>query len=336
MDFLDSPSSMGEKAPSPHVGEGMGEGYFRINTIRIVKHLSRISIYLKFLRPFTLYPPAIGMISGGISAFGAYPKCEFSLGIVINIALGSLMAALLNGASNALNQIYDLEIDKINKPHRYLPSGKITIKEAWIIAATLFIISLILAGLVNWQCFTMAAIATIMTYFYSAPPLRTKRLGIVANITIAIPRGVLLKVCGWSTVKTIYKYEPWLIGLVFGLFLLGATSTKDFSDIKGDRANGCMTLPIKYGVRRAAWMIAGFFIFPFLLMPWGVSQGILTGNPYVLSIAGYGLSAWGFYVAALLVRKPEELTTSENHIAWRHMYLMMMATQVIFAVAYLL
>ena len=97
-----------------------------------------------------------------------------------------------------------------------------------------------------------------------------------------------------------------------------------------------MTLPIKYGVRRAAWMIAGFFYLSLSPHAVGVSQGILTGNPYVLSIAGYCLSAWGLYVAALLVRKPEELTTSENHIAWRHMYLMMMATQVIFAVAYLL
>ncbi|MFN3532890.1 MAG: UbiA family prenyltransferase [Candidatus Brocadia sp.] len=298
--------------------------------------MSRLLIYLKFLRPFTLFPPAIGMISGGITAFGAYPRYKLSSEIIINIALGSLMAALLNGASNALNQIYDLEIDKINKPRRYLPSGKITIKEAWIIASTLFIISLTLAGLVNWQCFMMAAIATVMTYFYSAPPLRTKRLGIVANITIAIPRGVLLKVCGWSTVKTIYKYEPWLIGLIFGLFLLGATSTKDFSDIKGDRAKGCMTLPIKYGVRQASWMIAGFFVFPFLLMPWGVSSKILTGNPHILSTAGFVLSAWGLYVAALLVRSPEELTTSENHIAWKHMYWMMMATQVVFAVAYLI
>jgi len=297
--------------------------------------MSKAPLYLKFLRPFTLLPPMVGMISGGITAFGAYPKYALSPRIAISIALGTLMAGLLNGASNALNQIYDLEIDKINKPHRYLPSGKITIHEAWTIAAVLFIISLILAGLVNWQCFMLAAIATIMTYFYSAPPLRTKRLGIIANVTIAIPRGMLLKVCGWSTVKDIFTYEPWLIGLIFGLFLLGATSTKDFSDIKGDKANGCNTLPIKYGVKQAAWMIAGFFIFPFLLMPWGVFRGILTGNPSVLSIAGYGLSAWGLYVAILLVRKPEELTTSENHIAWRHMYLMMMAAQVVFAAAYL-
>ncbi len=297
--------------------------------------MPKILIYIKFLRPFTLFPPAVGMVSGGITAFGAYPKCEFSLKILLSIALGSLMAALLNGASNALNQIYDLEIDKINKPHRYLPSGKISMKEAWIIASVLFIVSLLLAGFVNGQCFILATVAAIMTYFYSAPPLRTKRLGIIANITIAIPRGVLLKVCGWSTVKTIDKPEPWLIGLIFGLFLLGATSTKDFSDIKGDRANGCMTLPIKYGVRRSAWMIAGFFVFPFLFMPWGVTHGILSGNPYILKIAGYGLCAWGSYVAALLVRKPEELTTSENHIAWKHMYWMMMITQIIFAVAYL-
>ena len=74
--------------------------------------------------------------------------------------------------------------------------------------------------------------------------LWTKRHGIWANITIAIPRGVLLKVAGWSTVKTILGLEPWYIGAIFGLFLLGAASTKDFADIEGDRAGGCRTLPI--------------------------------------------------------------------------------------------
>ena len=55
-------------------------------------------------------------------------------------------------------------------------------------------------------------------------------------MTIAIPRGVLLKVAGWSTVKTVMGVEPWFIGAIFGLFVLGASSTKDFADIEGDRA----------------------------------------------------------------------------------------------------
>ena len=136
--------------------------------------------------------------------------------------------------------------------------------------------------------------------FLFSPPLRTKRLGIVANITIAIPRGVLLKVCGWSTIKTIYKYEPWLIGLVFGLFLLGATSTKDFSDIKGDRANGCMTLPIKYGVRRAAWMIAGFFYLSLSPHAVGGISGYFNGKSLCLEYRRIWFICMGFICCCLI------------------------------------
>ena len=297
--------------------------------------MQKLKLYWDFLRPFTLMPPAIGMISGGITAFGAYPKSTFHWQIVLMIALGSLMAALLNGASNSLNQIYDLEIDRINKPSRFLPSGKMSLKEAWGVTVVLYIVSLILAWIVSWECFLLVVIAAVMTYLYSAPPVRTKRWGIAANVTIAIPRGILLKVAGWSTVKTIFNWEPWFIGLIFGTFLLGATTTKDYADIQGDKAQGCITLPIKYGVRKSAWMIAPFFVFPFLLMPWGVVSGYLTGNPWILSFMGLFLATWGCYTAYLILRNPEELSTTENHISWKHMYLMMMTTQVVFAVGYL-
>jgi hypothetical protein len=51
---------------------------------------------------------------------------------------------------------------------------------------------------------------------------------------------------------------------------------------------------------------------------------------------GAVLSVWGLYAASLLVRDPDALASSENHPAWRHMYLILMAAQVGFAVAYLL
>jgi 4-hydroxybenzoate polyprenyltransferase len=184
------------------------------------------------------------------------------------------------------------------------------------------------------ECFWIVLAASLLTWIYSAPPLRTKRHGVWANVTIAIPRGVLLKVAGWSTVKTILGVEPWYIGSIFGLFLLGAASTKDFADIEGDKADGCETLPILYGVRNAAWIISPFFILPFALIPLGVSRGFLTGNPKLLMILGPALILYGMYTVFLLVRKPEELAFTENHPSWTHMYLMMMVAQIGFALSY--
>lgn len=297
-------------------------------------------LLIEFMRPFTLLAPALGFFSGGFTAMGAEPITPFSFKILYFILSGSLMAALLNAASNSLNQIYDLEIDKINKPKRPLPSGRMTIRDAWIITVVLYVISWILAWLImpglHHECFYLVIIASFLTYLYSVPPFRTKRLGIFANLTIAIPRGILLKVAGWSSVKSIIGIEPWYIGCIFGLFLLGSSSTKDFSDMKGDAAGNCVTLPIKYGIKKAAYMISSFFILPFALIPIGVHYGILTGHPLSLNILGIVLMIYGCYVNYLILRKPDALATEENHISWTHMYIMMFIAQIGFALSYLI
>lgn len=276
------------------------------------------------------------MVSGGITAFGAAPRSLLDVGLVVDVAVGAVMAAVLNAASNAINQIYDLEVDRINKPHRALPSNAMTIGEAKRVTAVFYVVALALAAVVNWQCFLLAFVAAVLTWAYSAPPFRTKRHALAANFTIALPRGLMLKVAGWTTVKSFMAAEPWYIGSIFFLFLLGAATTKDFADMEGDRANGCYTLPVRYGVKAAAWMIAPFFVLPFVLMPLGVHWGILTGHATFINVMGLVLAAWGMYTVWLLVRRPEELASTENHPSWTHMYLMMMALQVGFAVAYLI
>ena len=70
--------------------------------------------------------PALGMASGGATAIGAAPREPWSWWLVIYPLLGALMAAVLNAASNGLNQIYDFDIDAVNKPKRPLPSGRMT------------------------------------------------------------------------------------------------------------------------------------------------------------------------------------------------------------------
>ena len=300
----------------------------------------RAAVFLELSRPFTLVAPALGFASGAATAAGAAPRELFSRDLILFPLVGLIMAAVLNAASNALNQIYDLEIDRVNKPRRPLPSGRMSIADAWMFTGAAYVAALILAWLVapggRHECFWVVVIATVITFLYSMPPFRTKRFGIWANVTIAIPRGVLLKVAGWSAVKTIVGVEPWFIGAIFGLFLLGASTTKDFADMEGDARGGCRTLPIVYGVRRAAWMISPSFVIPFVMISVGVFTGILTGNPLLLHALSLVMTAYGVYVCYLMLRRPEDLAVEENHISWAHMYRMMFVAQIGFALAYLL
>lgn len=301
---------------------------------------SRIRALVDFARPFTLIAPALGFASAAATAIGAHPRETWSWALVVPPVIGAIMAAVLNVASNGLNQIYDFEIDRINKPKRPLPSGRLSVVEAWLVTLASFAVAFVLAWFVapggRHECFWMVAAAAVITTLYSVPPFRTKRLGIWANVTIAIPRGVLLKVAGWSSVKTAVGLEPWFLGAIFGLFLLGATTTKDFADMDGDRRGGCRTLPIQFGVTKAAWMISPSFVLPFLLIPAGAWTGVLTGNFWLLQALGAFMTAYGLYVCYLMLRRPDDLAVEENHVSWAHMYRMMFVAQIGFALAYLL
>jgi 4-hydroxybenzoate polyprenyltransferase len=289
-------------------------------------------------RPFTLVAPALGMLSGGVTAYGAQPRSEHAGATtrwLVDLMVGAGAAAVLNGASNVLNQVYDLPIDRINKPSRVLPSGRLSVRSALALSVMLYVVSLAAAAAINLGVFAMFALAALATVIYSVPPFRTKRFGWWANGTIALPRGVLLKVAGWSVTKPVFAREAWLIGGVFGLFLLGATTSKDFADVEGDRADGCRTLPITYGREKATRLIYPFFTIPFLLLAAAAAAGLLTGNRTALVGLGLGCAVWGHAVVRMLQRDPQAQVT-ENHPSWRHMYYLMFTVQVGFMIAYLL
>jgi len=296
---------------------------------------SRLALYWELARPFTLIAPALGMFTGSVIALGAHPPVPLTPWTAAKIALGTLMAAVLNAASNVLNQVTDIDADAVNKPRRPIPSGRIGESEALRLSGWLYVAAFLLAIPIGPECTLLAGTAATLTLAYSAPPLRWKSIPYLANVVIAIPRGLLLKVAGWSCVRDFGRFEPWYIGAIFGLFLLGATTTKDFADQRGDEAAGFRTLPVLHGPRRATWIIAPFLVLPFLLIPFGVQRGDLTGSPTVL----YGLTAlllaWGSYVIYLMARNPEDLARTENHPSWTHMYVMMFVAQIGFALAYL-
>jgi 4-hydroxybenzoate polyprenyltransferase len=314
--------------------------------------------WIRLSRPFTLLPPLLGILSGAVCAFGSAHNPDPARGItwplILTVAIGSLCASSMNAASNIVN--------RRNKPERPLVRGDVSISSAWTVAAALYVLAILPTWLVVphphdsfadrmaapihlHAAFFIYLVGALATFVYSFPALgRSKRHWFWANFTIAVTRGGLLKVAGWSFIASVALWEPWTIGSVFALFLLGATSTKDFSDMVGDREHGVVTLPIRFGVVRAARMMAPFFVVPWLLVPlfaWlpdpdRAAEPLLTGDRTLLTLLGASLAAWGIYTARLLLRNPEELARTENHPAWTHMYLLLMAAQVGFALAYVL
>lgn len=311
-----------------------------------MKSLSEdIAQFIKLARPFTLVAPFIAIIFSGLSSAG----WNVDMSGIYRLVLAGISAMMLNSASNALNQVYDLEIDKINQPERPLPLGKIGKNSAIVFSVILYFLSLFFAGLINMNCFVLFALGTVLTVIYSVPPFRLKRYAYLSNLDIALARGVLLFVAGWSVFGRIDVAEPWLLGLVMGFFIFGAATTKDYSDVEGDRRFNCITLPVKYGVRKSIIITAPFFVFPWLLLGIFSYMGLLSGNRILLLALSIVLTVLGINTIRLLFNKlPDnpvspltnggikgEFTNGNKHPAWKSMYLMMILFYVGVGVSYI-
>jgi 4-hydroxybenzoate polyprenyltransferase len=310
--------------------------------------------FINLVRPFTLLAPLIGGIFGGLmgwASVNAYPDTPLPFLFINNkfpflqyhegfleLLIGASTLIILNAASNAINGVYDTEIDKINKPYRPIPSGIITKNEARAVAWILYAIVLIRAGLLlrsefsNWAFAFFVIIIMLITIIYSVPPLRLKKRLWVSNITIAFARGLLGFVAAWSIFGDPFsEATPWIIGGVMMIFLIGAITSKDFTDVKGDRTHGVRTLPVVYGVRKAAIISGPFFVLPFVLILLGLMAEVLKLAMFWLVL----LAIWGVIIAILMQRvATREERIFENTIVWVNMYLLLMAMQIFFAATY--
>ena len=98
-----------------------------------------VKYYLELMRIKNCMTASFGAYIGGLIA------SNFNFSYLFVLILAFLVVFFICGFGNVVNDIYDVEIDKLNKPHRPLPSNKISIKNAWRFAWLLLIFGLILS-----------------------------------------------------------------------------------------------------------------------------------------------------------------------------------------------
>jgi len=179
-----------------------------------------------------------------------------SSSILHKILLGTVTAFALSGASMAINDYCDYEIDKINEPNRPLPSGIIKLKESLILAAILAFIGLSAALFTSLLTALLALISLIVSVTYA---VKGKRTGLPGNFLVSLCVAIPF-IYGSFIIKNWFDFKVLLFSLLAFLSNTGREVTKGIVDVSGDKAQNMKTIAVVYGERSASLLASAFFL----------------------------------------------------------------------------
>ena len=209
----------------------------------MVRTLEKLKAYAELFRVHNLVATALGVIAGALLVEA--PRLMPTL-----VAITS--AVLIAAAGYAINDYFDIEIDKINKPERPLPSGRVSPREALLLSYPLFIIGPLVALIVGPVTASFAAINSVLMYYYSKT---LKRLGFIGNLTVAFSTAATLFYGALAQVECIKEWYILILTLpvVVMTFCLGLAReiVKGVEDFYGDREKGVKTLAVVKGPETA-------------------------------------------------------------------------------------
>lgn len=198
----------------------------------------------------------LGRVWNGISlalmsVIGLY---MFTKPALTEILLLSLVWIFLYMGAASINDVHDSAADKINMPYRPIPSGRITPREAEIIAAFMYLLGNAIAYLFfGTQILILGLIFTILSLIYSVPPYRVAGRGFVAQVKLSFLSIFLPFYSG--AVYTLQKFEipskELLAVLSMTILYIFLAITKDYKDIDGDKKEGKYTFLLRVGYERA-------------------------------------------------------------------------------------
>jgi len=286
----------------------------------------RIRGYIELIRPFTLLAPIIVSSCIMIASFFYNGGSSDLFNICWNTIIpASFALAVLNGASNALNQVTDLKTDKISKPYRPIPQSVVSTGEAKAISVMMYLFAFTLSIFVNIIFAFFVVLIITFSVTYSLPP-RLKDYLFFNQIWVGIPRGLLGVLASWSVFGNVMQPLPLTIGLIAMFFLIGGSITKDITDSDADKKTGTNTLINIYGVKKAAIMVLPFMLFPFAFIPILIDSGILEAYLWSLTL----LVIPAYLIFHLMVRDKTKSRLLENTSSWTLMYI----TYFVFAIGF--
>uniref|UniRef100_A0A0D3G6E3 Chlorophyll synthase, chloroplastic n=1 Tax=Oryza barthii TaxID=65489 RepID=A0A0D3G6E3_9ORYZ len=298
------------KANAPEKAPAGGSSFNQLLGIKGAKQENDIwKIRLQLTKPVT-WPPLVWGVLCGAAASGNFHWTveDVAKSIVCMIMSGPC----LTGYTQTINDWYDRDIDAINEPYRPIPSGAISENEVITQIWVLLLAGLGLGALLDvWAghdfpiIFYLAVGGSLLSYIYSAPPLKLKQNGWIGNFALGAS---YIGLPWWAGQALFGTLTPDIVVLtsLYSIAGLGIAIVNDFKSVEGDRALGLQSLPVAFGMETAKWICVGAIDITQLSV-----AGYLfsSGKPYyALALLGltipqvvFQASAQPFFVLGLLV-----------------------------------
>jgi chlorophyll/bacteriochlorophyll a synthase len=214
-------------------------------------------IRLQLMKPITWIPLIWGVVCGAASSGHYTWSIENTL---ISAACMLMSGPLLAGYTQTINEYYDREIDAVNEPYRPIPSGAIPLPQVIVQIWVLLFAGLGVAyGLDVWAghefpiLLALAVFGSFISYIYSAPPLKLKQNGWAGSYALGAS---YIALPWWAGQALFGTLTPTIVVLTlfYSLAGLGIAIVNDFKSVEGDRQFGLKSMPVMFGVQKAAWI----------------------------------------------------------------------------------
>jgi len=251
--------------------------------------------YLRLIRPVNCFMMGVAVVVGAALA-GPH-----DLGISwTNLVYGFVTGFALTGASMAINDYYDREIDAVNEPDRPIPSGLIKPKEALAFAFVLTGIGFVTAFvntylLTSIFCFLIAIFSWMVFVTYTTVG---KRSGLPGNFLVSMCVAIPF-IYGSVAIVGEVRLNVLIFACMAFLSNTGREVTKGIVDAKGDETQGVKTLAVRYGEKNAAIAAAIFYLLAVFLspIPWFLELVSFWFIPLV------AVTDWGLVASSVMLLK---------------------------------
>ena len=205
----------------------------------------------EFSRPHTIIGTTLAVCALYVLATHAAQRQDPGLWAVVLVA-----SLAVNLYVVGLNQLTDVEIDRISKPYLPLAAGSLRRASAVAIVAVAGSVALLLAGLQGKYLFVAIALILVIGTGYSLPPVRLKRFPLLAAASIVTARAIVANLGVYLAYSAALTGRAQLPGYVLLLvaFMAGFAAVialmKDIPDVDGDRRHRISTLVLTIGPQR--------------------------------------------------------------------------------------